>query len=199
MKPRIHESACVDEGARVGDGTAIWHFSHVMSGAEIGEDCSLGQGVFVGDKVKIGNCVKIQNNVSLYEGAVLEDFVFCGPSVVFTNVINPRAEIVRKTEYKPTFVKRGATLGANCTILCGHTVGEYAFVAAGAVVTCDVPAYALFAGVPARQIGWICRCGAEKLSFQNGDMCRCTACGSRYLHLDDEVRPITIEYEFLRG
>ncbi len=149
----IHPSAIVDEGARIGEGTRIWHFVHVCGGAQIGRHCSLGQNVFVGNKVRIGDRVKIQNNVSVYDNVTLEDDVFCGPSMVFTNVYNPRAAIERKSEYRDTLVRRGATLGANCTIVCGVTVGEYAFVGAGAVVNRDVPDFALVVGVPARQVG----------------------------------------------
>ena len=157
----VHESAYVDQPCRIGRGTRIWHFSHVLKNAEIGENCILGQNVMIGSDVRIGNSCKIQNNVSLYAGTVLEDGVFCGPSSVFTNVNNPRAEIERKTEFRPTLVKRGATIGANATIVCGHTLGEYCFIAAGAVVTQDVPAYALMAGVPARRIGWMSRAGIK--------------------------------------
>lgn len=154
-----HETAIVDVGANIGDGTKIWHWVHVSSGAEIGLDCSLGQNVFVASKVKIGNKVKIQNNVSVYDSVTLEDEVFCGPSMVFTNVYNPRSHIERKNEYMQTLVKRGATLGANCTIVCGVTVGEYAFVGAGAVITKDVKAHALVVGVPAKQTGWVSHAG----------------------------------------
>ena len=155
----IHESSYVDEGAVVGEGTKIWHFCHVMPGAVIGDRCSLGQNVVVMPGTRIGNNVKIQNNVSIYEGVELEDDVFCGPSMVFTNVINPRSAVSRKHEYKRTLVRRGATIGANATIVCGVTLGEYAFVGAGAVVTRDVKSFALVTGVPARQVGWMCRCG----------------------------------------
>jgi len=175
-----HESAYIDEPCSIGEGTKIWHFCHIMKGATIGRHCSIGQNVVVASTAVIGDGVKIQNNVSLYDGVVLEDHVFCGPSMVFTNVKNPRAEIVRKSEYRPTLVRRGATLGANCTIVCGHTVGEYAFVAAGAVVARDVPAYALVAGVPARQIGWMCRCAAERLAFNAAGSARCPRCGAAY-------------------
>jgi UDP-2-acetamido-3-amino-2,3-dideoxy-glucuronate N-acetyltransferase len=175
--PFIHESSYVDDGARIGDGTKVWHFCHVMPGAVIGERCSLGQNVVVMNGVVIGNNVKIQNNVSVYEGVVLEDDVFCGPSMVFTNVINPRSHVSRRNEYQTTLVRRGATIGANATVVCGATLGEYAFVAAGAVVTKDVPAYALVAGVPARRIGWMCQCG-ERLP--DGGAGRCVACGSTY-------------------
>jgi UDP-2-acetamido-3-amino-2,3-dideoxy-glucuronate N-acetyltransferase len=151
----IHPSAIVDPGAQIGAGTRVWHFVHVCAGARIGERCSLGQNVFVGNRVVIGNNVKIQNNVSVYDNVTLEDDVFCGPSMVFTNVYNPRSAVTRKDEYRDTVVRRGATLGANCTVVCGVTIGEHAFVAAGAVVNRDVKPFALMAGVPARQIGWM--------------------------------------------
>ncbi|MBN2579200.1 MAG: Gfo/Idh/MocA family oxidoreductase [Pirellulales bacterium] len=183
-----HPSAFVDQPCTIGPGTKIWHFSHIMKGARIGERTSIGQNVVVASTAVIGNGVKIQNNVSLYDGVVLEDGVFCGPSMVFTNVINPRSEIVRKDEYKPTLVKQGATLGANCTVVCGHTVGRYAFVAAGAVVTRDVPDFALMAGVPARQIGWICRCAAERLNFDTSGAARCSVCGQVYQLTDNHVK-----------
>ena len=153
MSVSIHPTAIIDEGAKIGDGSRIWHWVHVCAGAKIGNDCSFGQNVFVGNDVLIGNNVKIQNNVSVYDQVVLEDDVFCGPSMVFTNVYNPRSAISRKNEYKATLVKKGATLGANCTIICGVTIGRYAFVAAGAVITKDVPDFALMAGLPARRIG----------------------------------------------
>ena len=156
-----HETAVIDDGAEIGNGTKIWHFSHVMPGAVIGESCSLGQNVYIGGGVRIGRNVKIQNNVSVYDGVELEDDVFCGPSMVFTNVINPRSKIVRKNEYKQTRVKKGATIGANATIVCGVTIGTYAFIGAGAVITKDVPAHALMTGVPAKQDGWICDCGVR--------------------------------------
>jgi len=159
-----HELACVDEGAIIGDDTRIWHFSHICSHARIGSACTLGQNVYIGSKAVIGNNVKIQNNVSVYDGVVLEDDVFCGPSVVFTNVHNPRAFIERKNEYRPTLVGRGATLGANCTIRCGVKIGPYALVGAGTVVLRDVPDFALVAGNPAKQIGWVSRSG-EKLGL----------------------------------
>lgn len=159
MAAIVHPSAIVDAGAQLGDGTRVWHFSHVCAGARIGRGCSLGQGVFVGDDVRIGDNVKIQNHVSVYDAVTLEDDVFCGPSMVFTNVHNPRSAVPRKAEYRPTHVQRGATLGANCTVVCGTTVGEYAFVGAGAVVSRDVPAFALVVGVPARRIGWMSRQG----------------------------------------
>lgn len=177
----VHESAYVEEPVRIGRDTKIWHFSHVMAGAEIGENCSLGQNVFVAKNVKIGNNVKIQNNVSIYEGVVLEDYVFCGPSCVFTNIKTPRSAFPRNRseDYIPTVVKRGATIGANATIVCGITIGEWAFVAAGAVVTKDVPPYALVAGVPAHIIGWACRCGL-RLKFE-GERAVCSSCGRRYM------------------
>ena len=157
----VHESAYVDEPAQIGAGTKIWHFAHVLPNCTIGENCSLGQNVVVGPDVRIGNGCKIQNNVSVYKGVELEDDVFCGPSCVFTNVNNPRSKIVRKDEFKPTLVKRGATIGANATIVCGHTLGCYCFIAAGAVVTKDVPAYALMVGTPARRVGWMSRAGGR--------------------------------------
>ena len=179
MSVTIHPSAIVDDGAQIGEGTHVWHFSHVCAGARIGAGCSLGQNVFVGNDVVIGRGVKIQNNVSVYDAVTLEDEVFCGPSVVFTNVHNPRAAVPRKSEYRRTLVQRGATLGANATIVCGVTVGEYAFVGAGAVVTKDVAAHALMAGVPARRIGWMSQHG-ERLVFDAAGEARCPATGERY-------------------
>lgn len=157
----IHESSYVDDNVAIGSGSKVWHFSHILANCQIGEDCSLGQNVVIGPSVVVGNRVKIQNNVSVYEGVTLEDGVFCGPSCVFTNVNNPRSEIVRKDEYRKTTVKRGASIGANATIICGHDLGEYCFIAAGAVVTKEVPAYALMAGTPARRIGWISKAGGR--------------------------------------
>jgi UDP-2-acetamido-3-amino-2,3-dideoxy-glucuronate N-acetyltransferase len=157
----VHPSAIVDEGAQIGEGSRVWHFVHVCAGARIGKGVSLGQNVFVGNKVSIGDHCKIQNNVSVYDNVMLEEGVFCGPSMVFTNVYNPRALIERKNEYRDTLVKEGATLGANCTIVCGATIGEYALIGAGAVVNKDVPAYALMVGVPARQIGWVSQYGEQ--------------------------------------
>jgi UDP-2-acetamido-3-amino-2,3-dideoxy-glucuronate N-acetyltransferase len=164
MTYKAHETAIIDEGARIGDDTRIWHWVHVSGGAQIGERCSLGQNVYVGNHVTIGNNVKIQNNVSVYDNVALEDDVFCGPSMVFTNVYNPRSAVSRKEEYRNTLVKRGATLGANCTIVCGVTIGEYSFIGAGAVVNKDVPPYALMVGVPAKCIGWMSQYG-EQLKF----------------------------------
>ncbi len=164
MKYSVHETAIVDEGATIGDDTRIWHWVHICKDAVIGEKCSLGQNVFVGNRVVVGNNVKIQNNVSVFDNVTLEDDVFCGPSMVFTNVFNPRSEISRKDEYLNTLVKKGATLGANCTIICGNTIGEYAFIGAGSVVTTDIKPFALMAGVPAKQIGWMSRFG-EKLDL----------------------------------
>src|SRR5688572_8832512 len=164
----VHASSYIDEGAQIGKGTKIWHFCHVMPGAVIGERCNLGQNVVVMPGTRIGNNVKIQNNVSIYEGVELEDDVFCGPSMVFTNVVNPRSHVSRKREYQRTLVRRGATIGANATVVCGVTLGEYAFVGAGAVVTKDVKPFALVTGVPARQVGWMCRCG-ERLGVAYRD------------------------------
>jgi UDP-2-acetamido-3-amino-2,3-dideoxy-glucuronate N-acetyltransferase len=177
-----HESAYVDDGAQVGTGTKIWHFCHVMSGAVIGERCSLGQNVVVMPGTRIGNNVKIQNNVSIYEGVELEDDVFCGPSCVFTNVVNPRSHVSRKHEYLRTLVQRGASIGANATIVCGVTLGAYAFIGAGAVITSDVSDYALMVGVPARRVGWMCQCG-ERLRLAEGQG-RCAACGTAYQETD---------------
>jgi len=176
-----HPSALIDEGAQIGDGTRIWHWVHVSGKARIGQGCSLGQGVYVGNDVLIGNNVKIQNNVSVYDAVTLEDDVFCGPSMVFTNVYNPRSAVARKDEYRPTLVRRGATLGANCTIVCGITVGEYAFVGAGAVVNKDVPSFALMVGVPARQSGWMSRFGERlDLPLAGSATALCEHTGERY-------------------
>ena len=183
-----HDSAIVDEGAQIGEGSRVWHFVHVCPGARIGKGVSLGQNVFVGNKVVIGDACKIQNNVSVYDDVTLEEGVFCGPSMVFTNVYNPRSLVERKDEYRPTLVKKGATLGANCTIVCGTTIGEYAFVAAGAVVNRDVKAYALMAGVPARQIGWMSRHGERiDLPLTGSGEAACGATGTRYRLTDGEL------------
>ena len=181
MKPTIHETAVVDDGAVIGKESRVWHFVHASGGARIGERVSLGQGVFVGNRVTIGDGCKIQNNVSVYDSVTLEDEVFCGPSMVFTNVHNPRAGIERKDEYRETLVKTGATLGANCTIVCGVTVGRFAFVGAGAVVTTDVPDYALMAGVPARRIGWMSKAGVKlDLPLEGDGDARCSLTGENY-------------------
>lgn len=164
MNYQVHKTAIIDNGAQIGDGTFIWHWTHISAGARIGRMCSFGQNVFIGNDVVIGNNVKIQNNVSIYDSITIEDHVFCGPSVVFTNVYNPRSEFVRKSEYRKTFIKWGATLGANATIICGISIGKYAFIAAGSVVNSDVSDFALMAGVPAKQIGWMSRYG-EKLNL----------------------------------
>ena len=180
-----HESAYVDQGAQVGSGTRIWHFSHIMAGAKVGKNCSLGQNVNVGSKAVLGNWVKVQNNVSIYDDVVIEDEVFCGPSMVFTNVINPRAFIERKQEYKKTIVHRGASIGANATIVCGVMLGAYCFVGAGSVVTKDVPDYALVYGSPARQHGWVCTCGVKL----NQDL-TCPKCGKKYRQAEKGIEAI---------
>jgi UDP-2-acetamido-3-amino-2,3-dideoxy-glucuronate N-acetyltransferase len=185
-----HESAYIDEPCTIGKGTRIWHFSHVMKGAKIGENCAIGQNVVISSATVIGNGVKIQNNVSVYDAVTIEDGVFCGPSMVFTNVINPRSEIVRKDEYRPTLIKHGATMGANSTIVCGHTIGRYAFIAAGAVVASNVPDYALMMGVPAKQRGWMCRCAAAQLKFDAAAAAKCPACGAQYRLENGQVREI---------
>lgn len=177
MSVTIHPTAIVDEGAEIGEGTRVWHWAHICAQARIGRNCSFGQGVFVGNDVVIGNNVKVQNNVSVYDAVTLEDDVFCGPSMVFTNVYNPRSAINRKTEYRRTVVRRGATLGANCTLVCGITVGEHAFIGAGAVVNRDVPPHALITGVPARRNGCVCRCGTR---LQGQGQVTCLACGALY-------------------
>ena len=184
----IHESAYVDDPCEIGAGTKIWHFSHVMKNSRIGAKCNIGQNVVVSPDVVMGTGCKIQNNVSLYTGVELEDYVFCGPSMVFTNVTTPRCEINRRDEYARTLIKRGASLGANCTIVCGHDVGRYAFVAAGAVVTKNVPDYALMAGVPARRIAWACRCGATLPATETDHTTTCSACGNQYReeHANDD-------------
>jgi len=178
----VHETAIVDDGAMIGEGTRIWHWVHVCGGARIGKACSLGQNVFVGNRVNIGNNVKIQNNVSVYDNVTLEDDVFCGPSMVFTNVYNPRSTVSRKDEYRNTVVRQGATLGANCTIVCGTTIGRFAFVGAGAVINRDVQDYALMVGVPARQIGWMSEFGAQlDLPLKGDGEVRCPHTSARYV------------------
>ena len=171
----VHESSYVDEGCVIGEGTKVWHFSHIMSGAKIGKKCSIGQNVNIGGKAVVGNGVKIQNNVSVYDRVIIEDDVFCGPSCVFTNVFNPRAFVERKTEYLQTLVKKGASIGANATVICGTTLGKYCFVGAGSVVTKDVPDYALVYGSPAKQHGWMCECGVKL-----NNVLFCEECGKRY-------------------
>ena len=183
-----HESSYIDDGAEIGEGTKIWHFCHVMPGARIGSGCSIGQNVVVMNGTRIGNNVRIQNNVSIYEGVELEDDVFCGPSCVFTNVINPRSHVSRKHEYRRTLVRRGATIGANATVVCGVTLDQYAFIGAGAVVTSDVPAYALMVGVPARRVGWMCQCG-ERLQLSSGEA-TCGVCGTAYSERDGRLERI---------
>jgi UDP-2-acetamido-3-amino-2,3-dideoxy-glucuronate N-acetyltransferase len=183
-----HDSAIVDEGAQIGAGSRVWHFAHVCGGARIGKRVSMGQNVFIGNRVVVGDDCKIQNNVSVYDNVTLEDGVFCGPSMVFTNVYNPRSFVERKNEYRDTLVRRGATLGANCTIVCGSTVGEFAFVAAGAVVNRDVRAYALMAGVPAKQIGWMSRYGERlELPLDGDGEAVCAHTGDRYILKEGEV------------
>jgi UDP-2-acetamido-3-amino-2,3-dideoxy-glucuronate N-acetyltransferase len=184
-KPFIHESAYVDQAATIGSGTKVWHFCHIMPGAVIGQRCSLGQNVVVMNGTRIGDNCKIQNNVSIYEGVELEDDVFCGPSMVFTNVLNPRSHISRKHEYRKTLVRRGSSIGANATIVSGTTLGEYSFIGAGAVVTRDVPDYALMVGVPARRIGWMCQCGERLPDSGEG---RCRFCGTEYERAGEGIR-----------
>lgn len=187
----VHPTSIVDEGAQIGDGTRIWHWVHVSGGAKIGSNCSFGQGVFIGNDVVIGNNVKLQNYVSVWDAVYLEDDVFCAPSVVFTNVFNPRATVERKHEFRKTLVKRGATLGANSTIVCGNTVGEYAFIGAGAVVNKDVPAYALMVGVPARQIGWMSQHGERlELPLTGNAEAVCPSTGQRYVLSDGGCRQV---------
>ncbi len=192
MTTFIHETAIVDDGAQIGKDTRVWHWVHVCSGAVIGSKCSLGQNVFVGNDVTIGNNVKIQNNVSVYDNVTLEDDVFCGPSMVFTNVYNPRSAVERKSEYRETLVKKGATLGANCTIVCGVNIGEYAFIGAGAVVNHDVPAFALMVGVPAKQIGWMSEFGERlDLPLQGDAKTVCQHTGAVYRLINNIVQQVS--------
>jgi UDP-2-acetamido-3-amino-2,3-dideoxy-glucuronate N-acetyltransferase len=191
MPTTIHPSAIVDAGAQLGDDCRVWHFVHISSGARIGARCSFGQNVFVGNDVRIGDNVRVQNNVSVYDAVTLEDDVFCGPSMVFTNVYNPRAAVSRKAEYRTTLVKRGATLGANCTVVCGTTIGRYAFVGAGSVINRDVPDFALVVGVPGRQIGWMSRHGERLALPLHGDgVAVCSHTGDRYRL---QQRSVTLE------
>ncbi len=182
----VHDSSYVDDGAVVGSGTKIWHFCHVMPEAVIGENCNLGQNVVVMSRVTVGNNVKIQNNVSLYEGVILEDDVFCGPSCVFTNVSTPRSHVNRRNDYAQTRVRRGASIGANATVVCGVTLGEYCFVGAGAVITSDVPPYALMVGVPARRLGWMCQCGVRLHLVDS--RARCEQCGAKFREASGRLR-----------
>jgi UDP-2-acetamido-3-amino-2,3-dideoxy-glucuronate N-acetyltransferase len=186
---QIHESACVDEPCVIGEGTSIWHFTHIMPECRIGRSCRIGQNVFIASKVVLGNNVKVQNNVSIYTGVILEDDVFCGPSMVFTNIVTPRSEIVRRDQYKPTLIRRGASLGANCTVVCGIEIGRFAMIGAGAVLTKDVADYALMLGVPARPAGWVCRCGLT-LEQSVPDRLVCAACGNVYRQQAASVVPI---------
>jgi UDP-2-acetamido-3-amino-2,3-dideoxy-glucuronate N-acetyltransferase len=182
----VHESSYIDEPCEIGKGTKIWHFSHIMQNAKIGERCNIGQNVVIAPDVILGNNVKIQNNVSVYTGVICEDDVFLGPSMVFTNVVNPRSHIVRRDQYQQTLIKTGASIGANAVIICGNDIGRYAFIGAGAVVTRDVPDYALVVGNPARIVGWMCSCGI-KLDFAKCQEAVCTACGKRYLKKGDRT------------
>ena len=181
----IHESAYVDADCQIGAGTKVWHFSHLMRGCHLGENCNIGQNVVIAEGVTLGRGCKVQNNVSIYQGVTCEDEVFLGPSMVFTNVLNPRAAVSRKSEYRPTLLKKGTTVGANATIVCGHTLGEYCLIGAGSVVTKDVPAYALMTGVPARRTGWVSRHG-EKLVFDENDHAVCPATGEEYVLQDGQ-------------
>ncbi|MFY9557775.1 MAG: acyltransferase [Blastocatellia bacterium] len=188
----VHESSYVDQPCEIGEGTKIWHFSHIMAGSKIGRSCNIGQNVVISPQVVIGDNVKIQNNVSVYTGVELEDDVFCGPSMVFTNVTNPRSQVSRKDEYRRTLVKRGASIGANATVICGHTVGRYAFIGAGAVVTRDVPDYAMVVGNPGRVAGWMCRCGVKldlSIDPQTNEQASCSVCGTSYIKKRGAVAP----------
>ena len=188
---QIHPTSIVDEGAKIGENTKIWHWTHICSGAEIGRNCTLGQNVFIGNKVKVGNNTKIQNNVSIFDNITIEKNVFCGPSMVFTNVYNPRSEVNRKNEYKKTIVKEGVTLGANCTIVCGVTINKYAFIGAGALINKDVKQFALMAGVPAKQIGWMSRYGERiDLPLIGEGEWKCKKTGSFYILKDEEITHI---------
>lgn len=189
MAWQAHETAVVDEGAQIGDGTRIWHWAHVCGGAQIGERCSIGQGVFIGNQVVIGSNVKVQNNVSVYDGVRLEDDVFCGPSMVFTNVYNPRSAVPRKDQYRQTLVKKGATLGANCTVICGVTIGEYAFIGAGSVINRSVSPYALMVGTPGRQLGWMSEYGERlDLPLKGNHRAACVHTGAEYILQDGNLR-----------
>lgn len=186
----VHSTAIVDHPVTIGKGTKIWHWVHVMEGAEIGENSVLGQNVYVGGKAKLGNNVRVQNNVSIYDQVILEDDVFCGPSMVFTNVINPRSAIERKDEYLKTHVKKGASIGANATIVCGNTIGEYAFIGAGSVITKDIPAYALVVGVPGKQIGWVSKAGL-RLRFDKDNQAKCPETGEEYKLENNQIKVLS--------
>ena len=188
----VHESCYIDEPCTIGKGTKIWHFSHIMKNCTIGENCNLGQNVVVSPEVTLGNNVKVQNNISIYTGVVIEDDVFCGPSMVFTNILIPRSEIIRRVEYVKTVIRKGASMGANCTIVCGTEIGQYALIGSGAVVSKDVPAYGLMVGVPARRIGWVCRCGhtLPKSSPGKGQTLQCQACGNQYENCGESIAPL---------
>src|ERR1700692_4794407 len=188
----VHKSSYVDDPCSIGPGTKVWHFSHIMGNSRIGANCNIGQNVVISPDVVIGNNVKIQNNVSVYTGCILEADVFCGPSMVFTNVMNPRSHVIRKNEYKTTLVRKGASLGANCTVVCGTTIGRYAFVGAGSVVTRDVQDYALVYGNPARERGWMCACGIaiEFIGGSGQDLSECKACGAEYLNVGQKVTAV---------
>jgi len=184
----VHNTSIIDENVKIGKGTQIWHFSHVLKGSSIGNGCKIGQNVVIGPNVTIGNGCKIQNNISIYEGVILEDEVFCGPSCVFTNVINPRSAVPRMKELKKTYVKKGVTIGANATIVCGNILGEHCFVGAGAVVTKNIPSYALVGGNPARQIGWMCDCGIKV--YFNKNHAHCESCGAKYKLLGKTIKRV---------